>query len=286
MQFLTLTGKTAEEIVEELKEHLPAGAYSAIPHATYLTEIDPAYLREKLTEVFGIAGFGWWFDYGEDDLITWTEQRNNKTHFFAYFKRFEFRYRYREEEDGEVKVSRAILSSGGSDNRAPGDAVEGAITNAIGKSAKKLLFQLDVYKGLLTHNDFEGNGRQSKQVGMKPGGRQAKPSRKGSPVTAGPTFVRDVLAIRANALADPSEIGPTEFWTLARIMLPDDKETADFLHANADTWADALIELIDKFGGPEVDKALELSKNAIDAGELEAKLVDEVLKLKRDVPGG
>lgn len=59
----TVTGFTLEQVVAELQKPLPASAYKPVPGASDLTDIDPAYLTEVATKVFGPIGFGWWYDY-------------------------------------------------------------------------------------------------------------------------------------------------------------------------------------------------------------------------------
>ena len=62
MDMKTLTGMTMGEAIEKLKAVLPASAYKAVPGAEGLTDISPAWLTEVVTEVFGPAGAGWWYD--------------------------------------------------------------------------------------------------------------------------------------------------------------------------------------------------------------------------------
>ena len=53
----TVTGFTLEQVVAELQKPLPAAAYKPVPGANDLTDIDPAYLTEVATKVFGPIGY-------------------------------------------------------------------------------------------------------------------------------------------------------------------------------------------------------------------------------------
>ena len=106
-----------------------------------LTDINPAYLREALTEAFGLCGVGWTFDYETNDLIVLNGERPE-----AYLTRAELRFAYYA-DDGMLVKSSPIIGQGGSDNRKVGDAIKGAVTQALGKAASMLLWQIGVYKG-------------------------------------------------------------------------------------------------------------------------------------------
>ena len=54
----TLTGVALSDLPALLDEELPQGAYKAIPGASYLTDIDPAFMRDKFNQLFGLSGFG------------------------------------------------------------------------------------------------------------------------------------------------------------------------------------------------------------------------------------
>ena len=63
----TVTGFTLAQVVAEMQKPLPASAYKPVPGATDLTDIDPAYLTEVATKVFGPIGLGWWYDFRSGD---------------------------------------------------------------------------------------------------------------------------------------------------------------------------------------------------------------------------
>ena len=255
---ITLTGKTADEVVEIMKRKLDAGAYSAVPHASYLTEIDPAYLREALTEAFGLMGYGWYLSFDALDLNI-VDRHGTKKHketgeilsewdeFAVTLLTARFHFCYREKKDGEILITHPILTTGSSTNRAKGDAIEGSITNALGKAAKKLLWQLDVYKGKLTHNNA-GRGSGTKKKKAKKGSKSNAKKSNGNGISLTP---ESLLEIRSHAIMDPGEFTPTEFWSVANGLLVS-KEDADAIVKETSGWADALIAIVDNYGGPEI----------------------------------
>lgn len=253
---ITLIGKTADEVVEIMKRKLDAGAYSAVPHASYLTEIDPAYLREALTEAFGLMGYGWYlsFDALDLDIVKHDRKKKNQdtgeisewTEFAVTLLTAHFHFCYREKKDGEILISHPILTTGSSTNRAKGDAIEGSITNSLGKAAKKLLWQLDVYKGKLTHNNA-GRGSGTKKKGKK-GAKSTAKKNNGNGISLTPEAL---LELRSRAIMDPTEFTPTEFWSIAN-GLGISKEDAEAIVKETSGWADAFIAIVDNFGGPEI----------------------------------
>src|SRR5512135_908243 len=75
----TVNGFTLSQVIAELQKPLPASAYKPVPGASDLTDIDPAYLTEVTTQVFGPVGFGWWFDFQPADLTIGAEARTAKS---------------------------------------------------------------------------------------------------------------------------------------------------------------------------------------------------------------
>ena len=67
------------QVVAEMQKPLPASAYKPVPGASDLTDIDPAYLTEIATKVFGPIGFGWWYDFQPGDLTISAEARTAKS---------------------------------------------------------------------------------------------------------------------------------------------------------------------------------------------------------------
>ena len=147
----TVTGFTLEQVVAEMQKPLPASAYKPVPGASDLTDIDPAYLTEVATKIFGPIGFGWWYDFAPADLTITAEARTAKsgreyTVYTASLHKLIVRYRLID-ASGKVLISEPITATGGNDNEVESYAVRGALTNAIGAAFAKLTWQLPVYKG-------------------------------------------------------------------------------------------------------------------------------------------
>ena len=75
----SVTGFTLPAAIAEMQKPLPASAYKPVPGASDLTDIDPAYLTEVATQVFGPIGFGWWYDFAPSDLTINAEVRTAKS---------------------------------------------------------------------------------------------------------------------------------------------------------------------------------------------------------------
>lgn len=154
--FRTLTGFTLAEATEKLKEVLPPEAYKPVPTATYLTDIDPSYLTEYLTTVFGACGVGWTFSWSDDTVALTAEERKSSkgreyTEHTALIPSLAFKYLY---YNGEFWTwSEPIYANGGNSNEDQAYAVRGAITNALGAAASKLCWQLPVYQGKVNHKN-------------------------------------------------------------------------------------------------------------------------------------
>ena len=153
----TVTGFTLEQVIAEMQKPLPASAYKPVPGASDLTDIDPAYLTEVATKIFGPIGFGWWYDFAPADLTITAEARTAKsgreyTVYTASLHKLIVRYRLID-ASGKVLISEPITATGGNDNEVESYAVRGALTNAIGAAFAKLTWQLPVYKGQLSHRN-------------------------------------------------------------------------------------------------------------------------------------
>ncbi len=189
----SVTGFTLPAAIAELQKPLPASAYKPVPGASDLTDIDPAYLTEVATQVFGPIGFGWWYDFQPADLTISAEARTAKsgreyTVFTASLHKLIVRYRLLD-ASGHTLISEPITATGGNENEVESYAVRGALTNALGAAFAKLTWQLPVYKGQLSHRNaatFGANGKRP-TASSKPITSVAKAS---EPVPQ-PTDVRD-----------------------------------------------------------------------------------------------
>ncbi len=167
----TVTGFTLDQVIAELQKPLPPAAYKPVPGASDLTDIDPAYLTEVATKIFGPIGFGWWYDYQPADLTVSAEARTAKsgreyTVYTASLHKLIVRYRLID-ASGKVLISEPITATGGNDNEVESYAVRGALTNAIGAAFAKLTWQLPVYKGQLSHRNAATFG-DKKPTATKP----------------------------------------------------------------------------------------------------------------------
>lgn len=172
-EYTTLTGMTLGEAMNAMKAVLPPGAYKeARITGTSLTDINPAFMTEAVTKIFGPAGIGWWYELTAPNVTSEEKQsRQGRTYteYTASFDTLALYYAYIDNV-GEMKVSRPILTNGSSDNEDPGFATRGAITNALGAAFAKLLWQIDVYKGQLDHNNAAAKYKQAN--GIKDEARQ------------------------------------------------------------------------------------------------------------------
>ena len=202
----TLTGRTLGEVIQALKAVLPPAAYKPVPGSQGLTDIDPSYLTEKATELFGPAGLGWFWVYEAKDLEVAALDKTRRngggeyTTFEANLLRFALYFRYLD-ADGQQRLSEPILATGGNTNENRSYAIRGALTNALGAAFAKLCWQLPVYQGLLDHKnagqqfakahgggqDQGANGAgQNGHGAATTGANGAGPGKKGAQVLARP----------------------------------------------------------------------------------------------------
>jgi len=156
--FYTLVGIPLSQIPSLLNELLPADAYKAISSAKYLTDISPAWMRKKLTEFFGLVGFGWGYSYDASTItITKVEvvrkrgQRDEYTEFVYFVEILFFTFWYKvQDKDGNV-TRHEIQATGGAENKVAAYALKGALTAALGNAVSNLGWQEDVYLGKRSH---------------------------------------------------------------------------------------------------------------------------------------
>jgi uncharacterized protein (DUF3820 family) len=162
----TLTGVSAGEIGDRLAEPFDdPSAYKEIKGgsagAAKLTDIDTAWMVERLNEVFGPYGLGWTLEWKvEDVLINGGDKRP-----LVAVKRAEFQYLLLDDEGNERLC--VAPCTGGSQNELP-FALKGMETSAIGNAVSKMCFQEQVYKGKLNHQN-------AKQVLAGRNGKTGKP---------------------------------------------------------------------------------------------------------------
>ena len=76
----TLAGVAYSEIANRLKEPFEASAYKGVPGGADLTDINTSYMIERLTEVFGLRGFGWNLEYQPEHLVTEGDGKRVRRH--------------------------------------------------------------------------------------------------------------------------------------------------------------------------------------------------------------
>jgi len=167
MDYKTLTGIDVGDIPERLDEQLPKGAYAPVPGGAKLTDIDPNYMRIRLTEVFGLCGYGWGFDYEAPDLeyseFVQKTQTGERHMFKVVLKKMRFWYKLLTDNGNQVVCSFNV--TGGNSNNNDAYALKGAITNAIGHAASNLLFQISVYTGKRDHRSSKRPIKVDKPAG-------------------------------------------------------------------------------------------------------------------------
>ena len=180
----TLTGVSLSDLPALLDEELPKGAYKAIPGATYLTDIDPAFMRDKFNELFGLSGYGWGYSYSsesvslsKEDIIRRRGQSGQYTEEIYFAQLLELTFWYKLVEDEKI-TRHEIPATGASDNKVAAYALKGAITAALGNAASNIGWQKSVYMGKRSH----------KTVGKKKSASSRKTVQKVSkPVSSKPT---------------------------------------------------------------------------------------------------
>lgn len=171
--FITFTGLSLAEAAQQLDAELPPDAYSKVPGAVDLTDIDPAHMRHTLNTVFGLCGVGWGYDFAVTDLEVTLAEKSA----LAVCRRLTFWFKLRA---GEETHTCFIPATGASENRNPQYAMKGALTNALGNAVSNLGFQESVYLGRRSHAS----------VGKAPAAPKAKAARPPTPTptaaSAGP----------------------------------------------------------------------------------------------------
>lgn len=161
----TMSGKTPDQVKAIMVAHLEPEAYTAVGGRSYLTDINPAYMREALTEAFGLAGIGWWIEADDPQLKDTGVPDGKNLRWLGTMKISLYYHYYHVRDGGVMKASNALIGFGTGKSDHPEDALKGAKTNGIGDACKELLWQLDVFKGKIGHQNkperANGKGSQS-----------------------------------------------------------------------------------------------------------------------------
>jgi hypothetical protein len=155
MEIRTLSGFTMKAALAKMQEVLPQDAYKKVPGAANLTDISPAYRAEVVSEVFGMCGIGWWFEFSiAAGDIEYIEKKGSNGPYFRWkvlIKDFKLFYSY--VIGDQQYVSAPIPATGENENAERGYAIKGAITTCQGAAFSHLLWQLSVYKNNLDHRN-------------------------------------------------------------------------------------------------------------------------------------
>jgi len=146
-KWVTLTGMTIADLRTALDKELPADAYTAIPGKSFLTDINPGYMKKCLNDVFGICGIGWGYQYSPDQLLFQAGRTDDYTS--VQLKAGTFWFKMIDEGGQEQRIE--ITASGGSENEVMQFALKGALTNMIGNAVSQFGFQESVYMGKRSH---------------------------------------------------------------------------------------------------------------------------------------
>jgi len=223
--YTTLTGLTLEQVAVKLDAELPKDAYTAVPGAAGLTDIDPNYMRKVLNEIFGMCGIGWGYSYDPGDLVVMVEERKIKAGgvrrvHVASLKRLRLWYKL----NGVAAIHICdVYASGGSDNDVAGYAMSGSITNAISKAVSNLGFQESVYLGKRSHTTVgrkpAGSSVSRPAAQSKPAATVSKPvaSKPASKVEAKKPEVSDEI------VDDPITTEPVSFVKYEAFIIPNGK---------------------------------------------------------------
>jgi hypothetical protein len=178
----TLTGVSLSDLPALLDEELPKGAYKAIPGATYLTDIDPAFMRDKFNQLFGLSGYGWGYSYSaesvslsKEDVVRKKGQSNQYTEEIYFAQLLELTFWYKLVEDEKI-TRHEIPATGASDNKVAAYALKGAITAALGNAASNIGWQKSVYMGKRSHKTVGKSKKSPSSNGTAK--KMAKPTQK------------------------------------------------------------------------------------------------------------
>lgn len=196
-EFRTITGITLTEALRGLVEILPPNAYKEVKGKSgkVLTDIDPSYFTQVMTQLFGLAGVGWYYNYYGEPKIT-SEVRTNaqKTREYTMYTctidHLDLMYRYID-SDGKMHWSEPVVGNGGTSNENIEWALKGALTNALGGAAKQLCWQLLVFQGKLDHTNanakYKAQQERQLEIETEPVKEEVIPASKAGLVNNAPT---------------------------------------------------------------------------------------------------
>ena len=109
-RYHTFAGVLAGDLTARLAEPFPPAAYKGVPGGADLTDINTGFTIERLGQVFGPAGLGWWVDYPVENVELVEKGKSP----WVIIKRAELVYVLIDEQGGE-RLCR-IPCTGGNQN--------------------------------------------------------------------------------------------------------------------------------------------------------------------------
>ena len=148
----TLTGLTMEMAYQAMQRPYPPEALSRRGGAANLVGVETSYVIERLNEVFGLIGYGWFFDI--------LEQPTPKDGGTQLVCQVGLQYVIDTEQppgptSGRIISHRITAHGHQAQNKGmpPGDAAKGCISDALKKCASYLGSGIDLYRNLQTMED-------------------------------------------------------------------------------------------------------------------------------------
>ena len=210
MQYKTVTGVSLEDIPARMQELFSdQRAYRGVPGAADLTDINTGFTLQRVTEVFGLKGFGWNFTWNPTDLEI---VQLNGDRVLARLRYALFQYRLVDEKGESYWID--IPTAGANENKAV-YAEEGARTSAMGAALKGLTFQLPVYQGLYNHHNAAGE--QKRSAAPAPAVKKPAPETAQKPAHGSAEPADQAMLERAKAYKVPQNV-PMAGRTLGEVM--------------------------------------------------------------------
>lgn len=194
----TLTGLSWDEAKDELKALLPDVAYKPVPGGADLTDINPGFMIERLTDIFGPVGAGWGYDYDVESLDIYPENRESSKgrQYRAYVTIIKKGVVWYVLTNGKEAHRFTVVSNGGGDNDRPEWSLNGAVTTLISGGVKRLCWQIKVHQGLVTHHNIKQANQQVSQP--------SKPKKVERPLE--PEQLKEMLIRKAEDIASGGDI--------------------------------------------------------------------------------
>lgn len=227
----TLTGVEWNMIQHSLDKTYPPQAKATIQFGSMKgkTDIKPPFVRQRLDEVFGPNGFGWWIEpvegIGGVMVNIETRTKDGKDQTWYVVDMFNYRLCYRLQEDnGSLVVVRGSAVSDSHDNMDRTYAFRGAMSSLM-KHAVGIMGGFNHLKGIMGDDEDEPSESMKNQTEAKPKNPPAKKEAKttSEAETKARNFVRD--------MGSKHGIAPESVLAILGV-----KKLGEFDWAAADAW--------------------------------------------------